>query len=68
LDAQGRKQPLVFGEVAELYDQYRPGYQEVVFDRVVEFGELRPGDPALEGGCGTGRATLPLAARGLAVS
>lgn len=66
--AQRREQRLVFGEVAELYDQYRPGYPEVVFDRVVEFRELRPGDPALEVGCGTGRATLPLAARGLSVT
>ena len=68
MDAQGREQPLVFGEVAELYDQSRPGYPEVVFDRVVEFGELRPGDPALEVGCRTGHATRPLAARGLLVT
>jgi hypothetical protein len=32
MDAQGREQRLVFGEVAELYEQYRPGYREVVFD------------------------------------
>lgn len=62
---QGREQRLVFGEVAELYDRYRPGYPEAVFDRILEHGDLGPGDPALEVGCGTGRATLPLARRRL---
>jgi len=35
---------------------------------MVEFGELRPRDRALEVGSGTGRATRPLALRGLAVT
>jgi SAM-dependent methyltransferase len=35
---------------------------------MVEFAELRPGDRALEVGSGTGRATRPLALRGLAVT
>jgi SAM-dependent methyltransferase len=68
LATQGREQRLVFGEVADLYDQYRPGYPDMVFDRVVEFGQLRPRDRALEVGSGTGRATRPLVQRGLAVT
>jgi SAM-dependent methyltransferase len=63
-----REQRLVFGEVAELYDRYRPGYPGTVFDRLMEFGPLRSGDRALEIGAGTGRATRPLAERGLAVT
>jgi SAM-dependent methyltransferase len=58
----------VFGEVADLYDRYRPTYPRGVFDRMVEFGHLRSGDRALEVGAGTGRATRPLALRGLAVT
>lgn len=68
MSTEGREQRLVFGEVAELYDRLRPGYPDAVFDRIVEFAELRPGDRTLEVGCGTGRATLPLAERGLAVT
>ncbi|MGC2192890.1 MAG: methyltransferase domain-containing protein [Candidatus Dormiibacterota bacterium] len=64
---RGRERRLVFGEVAELYDRYRPGYPAAVFDRIVEFGGLDRGDLVLEVGCGTGRATLPLAERGLRV-
>jgi SAM-dependent methyltransferase len=58
----------VFGEVADLYDRYRPSYPDVVFDRMLEFGQLHPGDRGLEVGAGTGRATRPLALRGLAVT
>ncbi|MGH7667183.1 MAG: class I SAM-dependent methyltransferase [Candidatus Dormibacteria bacterium] len=60
-----REQRLVFGEVADLYDRYRPGYAAAVFQRLVAYGSLRPGDRALEVGCGTGRATLLLAALNL---
>jgi SAM-dependent methyltransferase len=59
---------LVFGEVADLYDRYRPTYPNAVFDRMVEFAELQPGDRALEVGAGTGRATRPLGLRGLALT
>lgn len=62
-----REQRLVFGEVAELYDHYRPGYPEAAFDRIMDFGRLAAGERVLEIGGGTGRATLPLAARGLLV-
>jgi len=68
LATEGREQRLVFGEVADLYDRYRPTYPDVVFDRIVQFGELRPGTRALEVGAGTGRATRPLGLRGLLVT
>lgn len=68
VSTQGREQRLVFGEVAELYDRHRPDYPGAVFDRMVEFGGLSAGDPVLEVGCGTGKATVPLAARGLLVT
>jgi SAM-dependent methyltransferase len=61
-----REQRLVFGEVAESYDRVRPGYPAEAFDEIV--GALGPGhDRALEVGAGTGRATIPLAERGLSI-
>jgi SAM-dependent methyltransferase len=38
-----------------------------MFDDIVSFGDLQPGDVAIEVGAGTGIATEPLANRGLAV-
>jgi SAM-dependent methyltransferase len=51
---------LSFGQVAELYDQRRPGYPDALYADVLEFG---PGRQVLEAGAGTGRATLELARR-----
>ena len=62
-----REQRLVFGEVAEQYDEARPSYPDAAFDTIVEFGGLRPGDRALEIGAGTGKATMGFVARGLDV-
>jgi SAM-dependent methyltransferase len=61
-----REQRLVFGEVAETYDRARPGYPAVV-DAVTAFGDLDDGARILEVGCGTGKATVPFAARGFDV-
>lgn len=67
VSTQGRERRLVFGEVAELYDRYRPGHPAAAFDRILEFGGLARDDLVLEAGCGTRRATLPLAEQGLRV-
>ncbi|MDQ2789165.1 MAG: class I SAM-dependent methyltransferase [Pseudonocardiales bacterium] len=53
-----------FGQVAELYDRWRPGYPDALYVDVLELGA---GGRVLEAGAGTGRATLALAARGASV-
>jgi SAM-dependent methyltransferase len=50
--------------VASLYDEVRPGYPERLFDDLASLSGTEPGARALEIGCGTGQATLPLARRG----
>jgi len=54
-----------FDSVAERYDRARPAYREALFDVLVRQTGLRPGDHVLEVGCATGKATRPLAERGL---
>ncbi|QBD82183.1 class I SAM-dependent methyltransferase [Ktedonosporobacter rubrisoli] len=49
---------------ALLYDEARPGYPEELFEDILTFTELAPSGYILEIGCGTGKATLPLARRG----
>jgi SAM-dependent methyltransferase len=48
-----------FDRVAGLYDRVRPGYPAALFDQVAA-----PGRRVLEIGCGTGQASVGLAARG----
>lgn len=55
----------MFGEVAELYDRARPGYPSQLVDDVLAFARLGTGDRVLEVGCGTGKATVAFARRGL---
>ena len=62
-----RSQRLVFGEVAQQYDEARPSYPAEVFDFVMSYGALKVGDDALEIGAGTGKATEKFIARGLHV-
>jgi SAM-dependent methyltransferase len=56
-----------FNEVADLYDQVRPGYPEVVVDDISSYAGMSPGSCVLEIGCGTGQITLPLAIRGYTI-
>lgn len=62
-----REQRLVFGEVADVYDRVRPGYPASLVDHAVTVVGLAAGDPVLEVGAGTGKATVAFAALGLAV-
>ncbi len=57
-----------FDEVAYLYDRARPGYPHELFDDLVHLTGLTPGGRILEIGCGTGKATIPLAERGYQVT
>ncbi len=53
-----------FENIAEAYDRYRPTYPDALFDDIRSYADLAPDDRILEIGCGTGRATVPLAAWG----
>jgi SAM-dependent methyltransferase len=57
-----------FESVAELYHRVRPDYPQELYDELMAAAGLRAGDAALEVGCATGKATLPLARRGLAIT
>ena len=58
-----REQRLVFGDEAELYDQVRPSYPGDLIDDIVALVEKPV--RAVDAGCGTGKATLMLAERGV---
>ncbi|HEY7143879.1 MAG TPA: class I SAM-dependent methyltransferase [Streptosporangiaceae bacterium] len=57
-----------FDTAAGLYQQARPEYPAELFDALVALAGLRPGDRLLEVGCATGKASLPLARRGFALT
>jgi SAM-dependent methyltransferase len=56
---------LLFGEVAELYDENRPAYPSALIDDLI--AGLPAGARVLEVGAGTGKATTMVAARGVPV-
>ncbi|MGZ6624768.1 MAG: class I SAM-dependent methyltransferase [Solirubrobacteraceae bacterium] len=58
----------VFDEVAEDYDRHRPTYPDGLVDRACEAARIGPGAAVLEIGCGTGKLTGSLLARGLRVT
>jgi SAM-dependent methyltransferase len=57
-----------FEQVPELYDRARPSYPPQIFDDLVALAQLPSNARLAEIGCGTGRATLPLAERGYSIT
>jgi len=60
-----REQRLVFGEVAELYERARPSYPAELIDDVLELAGAGSVSEAVDVGCGTGKASVLLAERGV---
>jgi SAM-dependent methyltransferase len=67
-DPTPRHLKTTFNQAAALYDRARPHYPERLFDDLIALAGLQPGASLLEIGCGTGRATLPLAQRGFRIT
>ena len=57
-----------FDGASEIYHRARPDYPEELIDHLVRVTGLRQGNHLLEIGCGTGKATLPLARRGFRIT
>jgi SAM-dependent methyltransferase len=57
-----------FDRAAGSYHQARPDYPVELYDCLLAAADLTPGDKLLEVGCGTGKATLPLARMGFAIT
>ena len=57
-----------FESVADRYQRARPEYPAELYDDLLAVTMLPPGDRILEVGCATGKATLPLARRGFAMT
>ena len=57
-----------FDEAATLYQAARPEYPAGLYEDLLAVTALPPGDRILEIGCATGKATLPLARRGFAMT
>jgi SAM-dependent methyltransferase len=57
-----------FDTVAEWYHQARPDYPAELFAALTGAAALAPGARLLEVGCGTGKATLPLAELGFRIT
>ncbi len=63
-----RRLRTTFDSAARSYQQARPDYPAELYDELVRLAALQPGDHVLEVGCATGKATIPLARRGLQIT
>src|SRR5215217_377875 len=64
IDAFRTQLRVTFNEDAELYDRCRPGYPRKLFADLADLTQIGSGSRVLEIGCGTGKATAPLASFG----
>jgi SAM-dependent methyltransferase len=67
-EAERERLRLTFDEVATAYQAARPEYPAALYEDLLTVTALPPGDRILEIGCATGKATLPLARRGFALT
>jgi hypothetical protein len=58
--------PLVFGPIADLYDEARPGYPTALVDAILDYADAPAA--AVEVGAGTGKGTEAFVDRGLALT
>ena len=65
---QDRNEREHFDLTAEVHDRARQEYPSELFDALVELSDVPEGGRVLEIGCGTGKATVPLAERGYAIT
>jgi len=68
VDGNRERLRATFDFASRIYDLARPGYPDELFDDLARLAELRAGARLLEVGCGTGKATIPLAQRGYQIS
>jgi SAM-dependent methyltransferase len=59
-----RSERTTFNEVAEIYDEARPGYPKQLIEDIISLSNKPDDGKILEVGCGTGKGTLPFARRG----
>ena len=59
-----RTRRITFEEVADLYNESRPGYPEELVEDVIRLSALTPDSRLLEIGCGPGNSTVHFARRG----
>jgi SAM-dependent methyltransferase len=59
---------VTFESRADEYHAARPDYPDELYEALVASAGLRRGARLLEVGCGTGKATIPLAARGFVIT
>jgi len=59
---------VTFETIAERYHAARPEYPDELFDELIAAADVPAGARLLEVGCGTGKATIPLAERGYEIT
>ncbi|HEU4840928.1 MAG TPA: methyltransferase domain-containing protein [Ilumatobacteraceae bacterium] len=68
MDAAREQLAATFDRAADLYQRARPEYPDALFDDLLALTGASDGTRVLEIGCATGKATLPLARRGMRVT